>query len=148
MHSVSKPPLHILGGALLLAAQSSRYVKFPLGVLLSRWENSFFKNNFFYVEAESQKTNEIKPLQFIIWKFVTDEWINEIVSNTMDYYGQPLEEGDYMFILDLISNEINPFCLIRQVFSSVRKKKFLKGIVYTRDVGGVPCVYLINLPKV
>lgn len=149
MYLVPKESLSVIGGVLLLATNSSHHARLPLGLLLSRWKVPFQKNNFNYLETTRNTNGEVGPIQFIAWEFVSEEWALQFAKDksTVEYYGQSIEEGDYMFILDVVSPEMNPFKLIATAITEVRKGRLLKGIVYRRNSESSSKVYCIKIPN-
>lgn len=138
----------IIGGALLLAVQSPHHVRLPVGLLLGRWREALQRQNFNYTERKNEPLGECQPLQFMAWTFVSQAWLEELKNPDakMDYWGQALESGPYLFVIDLISPSLNPALTLRNVVHEVRKKRPLKGVAYIRNAGGQSHVYVLNLP--
>lgn len=141
---------HILGGATLLAGQSVLHGRYPVGFMLSRWREALANNNFNYLEACHKETGQVRPLQFVAWTFVSESWVEQLrTSQTqLDYWGQEIEDGPYLFIIDLLSTDIDPVFTLRNLVHQVLQQREVKGVAFIRFRDEEPCVSVIEVPKV
>ncbi|WP_433694185.1 toxin-activating lysine-acyltransferase [Herbaspirillum seropedicae] len=140
----------ILGGATLLAGQSALHGRYPVGFMLSRWREALANNNFNYLEAFHKETGQVRPLQFVAWKFVSQSWVEQLrASQTrLDYWGQEIEDGPYLFVIDLLSADIDPVFTLRNLVHQVLQQREVKGVAFIRYRDEEPSVCVIEVPKV
>lgn len=123
---------HVIGGISLLCLQNSTYSQVPIGFLYSRWSQSLFANNFFYLELANGQ-----PAGFIVWKFCPSEEILKEVKGTNFPCQHKLKDGDYIFVMDIICSGITPMWFGRQIRQMVVDNSNIKGVVYSKNVSGV-----------
>ncbi len=148
MITTNRATPHIIGAAMLLALQSPHHRGSPVGWLLDRWRQPIINKNFVYVE-KSVNPDHCIPLQFACWTFVSEEWIAEISrpGSTLDYQGDDPIGGPYLFVIDWISMNIDPFNTLKVVIADIRRTTSIRGVSFIRHRDGGTRVSLIKFPR-
>jgi hemolysin-activating ACP:hemolysin acyltransferase len=138
MEKIFSKMQYLIGGVAILCLQSSVHARYSIGFMLNRWRKPVLEGSYTYVEELSEDGVYATPLQFMSWIFVSTAWVEELrhSNSELEYVGQQVETGPYIFILDVISPTINPFHMVRGVINKIRQNsKNLKGVVYIRIIG-------------
>ncbi len=106
------------------------YASIQSDLLLTRWFKSINSNCYYCEDDVDQRYGK----KFIIWRMVSKRFAIDFYNRaTSDYYSGDIEDGQYMFILDIVAQSGRPINLIRKALSAARLQGTVDGCLYIRS---------------